>query len=669
MKAPPLLLGAAILLWGWQNGLLPLAAFLAASLEASRIVTTRWDLKAAEFNRIADFCSLLFLGTAVYLVSTKGMPLAVITLFAWMPLVFLPLVAAQIFSGEGAVNAGALFFILRKKAGLQASAAKVNLTYPYFALCLLSASAANTRVPQFYPALVALCAWALWFARSRRFPPLLWAGLLLCVAALGHAGHIGLHRLQGLVEDATQEWLTGGDGGTDPYQATTALGHIGKLKLSNKIVLRVDTGNNSAQPFLLHEASYDTYSSAVWSARDAAFTRIPPPADGATWTVQHGEPGDSMAITAYLRRGKGLLALPNGTVRVADLQAREVRQNRLGTLEFEQEAGTVTYRAWFAQAVSTESSPTSNDLKISAREARVISDLTSSLRLAEHSRKEIPGLIQKYFRENFRYSIFGVGHDRSSSPLADFLLKTKSGHCEYFATATTLLLRAAGIPARYAVGYSVQEFSKLENQYVARSRHAHAWTRVYLDGAWQDLDATPASWFAAEEENAPLWEPVSDVWRWAALRFAEWRESGATATTGWIGWAILPLLAFLAWRLHRKKRVAAGGGQTRSPPNDARQGEDSEFYLIERCLAGSGYGMAPGESLEQWLDRLRLSALNRAELDALSGIVGLHQRYRFDPAAISAEDRGALKEESRAWLTVHCNHRSSLPQGLAPPTR
>ena len=37
-----------------------------------------------------------------------------------------------------------------------------------------------------------------------------------------------------------------------------------------------------------------------------------------------------------------------------------------------------------------------------------------------------------------------------ATPLADFLLRTRSGHCEYYATATVLLLRAAGIPARYA---------------------------------------------------------------------------------------------------------------------------------------------------------------------------------------------------------------------------
>ena len=45
----------------------------------------------------------------------------------------------------------------------------------------------------------------------------------------------------------------------------------------------------------------------------------------------------------------------------------------------------------------------------------------------------------------------------AATKVAEFLLKTRAGHCEHFATATTMLLRAAGVPTRYAVGYSVQE--------------------------------------------------------------------------------------------------------------------------------------------------------------------------------------------------------------------
>ena len=80
---------------------------------------------------------------------------------------------------------------------------------------------------------------------------------------------------------------------------------------------------------------------------------------------------------------------------------------------------------------------------------------------------------------------------RKKSALSHFLLQSRAGHCEYFATATVLLLRAAGIPARYCRGYAVQEFSKLENRFIVRDRHAHAWTLAYVDGIWTNFDTTP----------------------------------------------------------------------------------------------------------------------------------------------------------------------------------
>ena len=61
--------------------------------------------------------------------------------------------------------------------------------------------------------------------------------------------------------------------------------------------------------------------------------------------------------------------------------------------------------------------------------------------------------------------------------MSRFLLRTRSGHCEYFATATVLLLRQLGIPARYAVGYAVHEATG--RKYVVRQRDAHAWCLVW----------------------------------------------------------------------------------------------------------------------------------------------------------------------------------------------
>ena len=58
---------------------------------------------------------------------------------------------------------------------------------------------------------------------------------------------------------------------------------------------------------------------------------------------------------------------------------------------------------------------------------------------------------EKFFSREFTYSMFlrGEHPSRKSSAVARFLSETRVGHCEYYATAAVLLLREAGIPARY----------------------------------------------------------------------------------------------------------------------------------------------------------------------------------------------------------------------------
>ena len=83
-----------------------------------------------------------------------------------------------------------------------------------------------------------------------------------------------------------------------------------------------------------------------------------------------------------------------------------------------------------------------------------------------------------------------------------FLRESDTGYCVHFATATTLLLRAAGIPARYVTGYY---FRTLAGQWVDVSEDdAHAWVEYYLDGyGWQVLDPTPMETGASATEDPP----------------------------------------------------------------------------------------------------------------------------------------------------------------------
>lgn len=641
MRTPPLLLGAALLFWGWQNALLPIAAVAAVALEASRLLKFRLALGENDFGKVAKFCTVLLLLTVIYLYFSKGMPHAIIILFRGLPLILLPLVAAQIFSNADTLDLSKLLLFAANQKN--AAGIKVSLGYPYFVLCLLAASAANTRGTEFYPALIVLCAWALWQTRSRRFPLSAWGVLLLCAAVLGYGGQVALHGLQTLVEGAAVEWLTGEE--DDPYRSTTQLGRIGKIKQSDKIMLRVDMEKNATLPLLLHEASYDVYSSPAWLAKNGTFRPAQPALAG--WVLQTGTAAASVTVSAQAQRGKALLALPNGTIRLENFTAYEVKKNRLGAVEMEGDAGPFSYQALFNPAVSSEGSPTTDDLRIPAHEDQAVAKILSELKLAGRPPQEILAAVKTYFQNDFRYSTFRDRRETSATPLAEFLLETKSGHCEYFATAATLLLRAAGVPARYATGYSVQEFSQLENRYVVRSRHAHAWARAYVNGVWLDFDPTPASWGDIEKQDAAMWEPLADLWYWTSFQFSQWRNKQAEALPIHPVWIVVPLVAFLLWLWHAKKRVAAKPQCS----DDARTwpGSDSEFYIIEKRMNELGHGREQGESPDSWLERIGAAMGNQA-IGSLRDIVELHQRYRFDPEGLSAEERNALKVQSQSWL-------------------
>lgn len=81
-----------------------------------------------------------------------------------------------------------------------------------------------------------------------------------------------------------------------------------------------------------------------------------------------------------------------------------------------------------------------------------------------------------------------------------FLFKSKRGICTDFATASTLLLRAAGIPARYTEGFVLSEDSKDSyGRYVVTAAQAHAYATAYISGCgWIEIDGT-------------RYAPVSDI--------------------------------------------------------------------------------------------------------------------------------------------------------------
>ncbi|MGN1340649.1 MAG: transglutaminase domain-containing protein [Oscillospiraceae bacterium] len=90
-----------------------------------------------------------------------------------------------------------------------------------------------------------------------------------------------------------------------------------------------------------------------------------------------------------------------------------------------------------------------------------------------------------------------------------FLLDSRRGICSDFATAMTLLARAAGLPARYCEGYAISPdtYDPDTGLYNITNKQAHAFTQIYFPGGgWLDFDATRYVVNAEDiEPEVPWW--------------------------------------------------------------------------------------------------------------------------------------------------------------------
>lgn len=75
----------------------------------------------------------------------------------------------------------------------------------------------------------------------------------------------------------------------------------------------------------------------------------------------------------------------------------------------------------------------------------------------------------------------------------DFLFRTRSGYCEHYASAFTVMMRMAGIPSRVVTGYQGGWYNEFGDYLLVRQSDAHAWSEIWLEGAgWTRVDPTAA---------------------------------------------------------------------------------------------------------------------------------------------------------------------------------
>ncbi|MGI8406922.1 MAG: transglutaminase TgpA family protein [Actinomycetota bacterium] len=235
--------------------------------------------------------------------------------------------------------------------------------------------------------------------------------------------------------------------------------------------------------------------------------------------------------------------------------------------------------------------------------------------------------IEKYLKEDFRYSLDSPVPPAGQDAVDHFLFETDVGFCEQFAAATAVMLRSLGIPSRVVVGYTPGGRNPFTGYYEVRASDAHSWVEVWFPGVgWYEFDPT----FAippAEFELANVL-PIATLFRFVAEKLAGVFPAGMGGLLrGALGGCLVLTLLAGVWLTARRIRRR----EDPDPPPD----ESVRNALWRVTAALSERGLPPRAS-----DTAR-SIVARAEREAggpSSGTALAVERHLYSPRPLPAPE-------------------------------
>jgi len=640
---PPWWLGVALVAWGIFAESLAGGIVMAGLLEAVRRAPIKWAMADREFHRAADLASILFALATVIQFQRYAFH-GIYEILRVVPYCLFPLVLVQFASTRQSVPMSALFYSLRRQPEADRP---IDLAPFYLGACILASSPTLLHGPWYLLAVVTLVLGAIVRARPLRFDRWQWVGSLVIAAAIGAATLAALHVTQRALEASFEYWFHQFPWSMQDFdREVTSIGAIGRLKLSDQIRVRVAPHPALELPLLLEEAHYDTFRYGTWATTDAPFAALDQAAGQQRWVLDAtSDPASASArnsatfeITVQHRRELTLLPLPAGALAIDSAEIAEVQRNRLGAVMAESPPGALRFQVTADATGTAATAPVAADRRVPTEYAELIDTTLAEIGVTRSDAVTDAARIQRFFLENFTYTLVQRRSLGARTPLAKFLTDDRRGHCEHFATATVLLLRAAGIPARYSVGYVVEDYSAIERRYIARARHAHAWASAYVEGRWVTVDSTPGVWFDLEENAASPWQGVQDTLAWAWFRFQRLSQADFTAWGDGLLWFVPPLALLLYLRLRRSPTAVRARTSTVA---ESRPGPPAAIEPVLAALAARGLLPLPGETVRHFITRAAPADDQDASARAL---VDTYYRVRFGAPPPSAPEVRRLEE-------------------------
>lgn len=680
---PKLLLGAAVLFWGAMSGYSPLALILALVIESPNWIRSRWNFNDQTCVRAWQLSLIITVFTAIPIWLDGNRYTAFPRLLTWLPVLLIPLQFIQLFGFVNYLNLSNFYFFSRiqrkrnEELGIEQANIRFNFGNIYFIAILIAATLSpHAQQKAFYIGLTILVAWRiLAHVRHRIFAMVT---LLVMAGAIGLGGQIGMSILY--------KWASnyGHDHGeipsAHPTLKHTSIGSLGPIKQSPEMLWRITTSSGQSPPRLLRTCTYNRYRGVTWRTNyprdlfeddelefrelgsiDLTLTSDLTIDDSFYLLRENMNRGEiTKPLPKFEIRGAAIpgepLPLPGNAATLQKFIHEGIEINPLGTVCIYPQKPVIQGTARWNDDLTNEVPPfTNEDLAIDEYEMEGIHEVAEALGLKElATTTEKVQRLRKFFDTEFEYTRYlTIDQARPTktrpSPIETFLTTNKSGHCEYFATAATLLLRAADVPARYSIGFAVMEKNESNDEWVIRGTHAHAWTRVWNEElqTWVDFDPTPAGWMSVEAHGKSRYQTFLDFYQRIKEDFFLWRNDpgnrlGVTIAAWTLG---ALLLVYIAIRLNKSRVVV---GSKKSSTFRGQPTLKTPLHHLEKAALKILGPRAQGETWINWLKKLKAHQVNGTDLDEACE---LHQQLRFDPTPPDQQLQQELSEITRKLLT------------------
>ncbi|HTY61103.1 MAG TPA: DUF3488 and transglutaminase-like domain-containing protein [Acidobacteriota bacterium] len=461
------------------------------------------------------------------------------------------------------------------------------------------------------------------------------------------------------------------------------LGQIGTIQQSSAVVMRIQTSvPPSEMPANLkwRGLAFDYFDGRAWKNTDRR--RFSVPTQGHYYKLENSAQG-----TAWLNQSFFVEALSTNVVFAASkalavsIDAGRLQRDSAGNLFTDSHILKKVRYSAVSDTIRpnpdniSDLAPIPEDilekyLQLPEEDPRVM-ELARQATVKAGNKFSKAMLLEQYLQSHYRYSLVLRGTPNSKDPLAAFLFDTRSGHCEYFASSMTIMLRQLGIPARLVNGFRTGEYNSIGGNWTVRQYHAHSWVEAYFPPyGWVEFDPTPAD---PGQPKTGFFRLISDLtdaidlWWWegilnydsskqfrvlsvlqatlekcrqsAAIFWARVYEKGRTQVSfahlrtaavsfgkEWILWAaLIPLVAMLLVR--RLRRRILGAIRRRWHHDDARTVAASFFAEALDLLRDRGIQLNRGQTALEFARSLRAGPPG----DPFLALTQMYYSVRFGP--------------------------------------